>query len=339
MAERPATPDAEGPAPSGGEGGAAARGPLPRESATPDGGATVGGDRHGRPIAPLRGDPTPLAAFFWGVTCVAAVLAVWFVVTAGPPGEPERRMVSPTTLPSVAETVSSLPRVFGERKLLANTLVTLQRVCLGFGLSAAVGVPLGILAACFPAVRAFLAPLTVFGRNIPVAALIPLTFFFFGIGEFQKVMFLFIASVAFVLSDTTAAVLDVPQRFVDTALTLGASRWQIVCKVLAPLAAPSIFNSLRLLFGLAFGYVMLAELVKFGTDSGGLGDLINISQRRGQREPILIVLLVIPLVAWAIDRALWWLQCDLFPYRYGGRGLIPRACGWLLHGRATEFRP
>ena len=295
--------------------------------------------RQGHRAAPLRGELSTTAALFWGFTCLAAVLAVWFVITAGPAGEPEKRFVSPTTLPSVAETFQAIPRVFGERKLVANTLVTLKRVCLGFGLSAAVGVPLGILAACFPALRAFLAPLMVFGRNIPVAALIPLTFFFFGIGEFQKVMFLFIASVAFVLSDTTAAVLDVPQRYVDTALTLGASRWQIITKVLGPLAAPSIFNSLRLLFGLAFGYVMLAELVKFGSASGGLGDLINMSQRRGEREPIILVLVIIPMVAWAIDRALWWLQSDLFPYRYGGAGLIPRFCGWLRHGRRTEFRP
>jgi hypothetical protein len=56
------------------------------------------------------------------------------------------------------------------------------------------------------------------------------------------------------------------------------------------------------------------------------------SQRRGEREPILIVLFVIPLVAYAIDRALWWLQCDLFPHRYGGRGLLPRLFGSLLHG-------
>ena len=308
----------------------AAEAPLPR-----------GEDRarQGHRAAPLRGELSTAAALFWGFTCLAAMLAVWFVITAGPAGEPEKRFVSPTTLPSVGETIQAIPRVFGERKLVANTLVTLKRVCLGFGLSAAVGVPLGILAACFPALRAFLAPVMVFGRNIPVAALIPLTFFFFGIGEFQKVMFLFIASVAFVLSDTTAAVLDVPQRYVDTALTLGASRWQIITKVLGPLAAPSIFNSLRLLFGLAFGYVMLAELVKFGSATGGLGDLINMSQRRGEREPIILVLVIIPMVAWAIDRALWWLQSDLFPYRYGGAGLIPRFCGWLRHGRRTEFRP
>jgi len=267
--------------------------PVPGEVA--EGAASTGGRSSGQPAAvPLRGEIPAAAAIFWGFTCVATVLAVWFVITAGPPGEPERRFVSPTTLPSVVETIDAVPRVFGERKLVTNTLVTLERVCMGFGLSALVGVPLGILAACFPALRAFLAPLLVFGRNIPVAALIPLTFFFFGIGEFQKVMFLFIASVAFVLSDTIAAVLDVPQRYVDTALTLGASRWQIICKVLTPLAAPAIFNSLRLLFGLAFGYVMLAELVKFGSAGGGLGDLINMSQRRGERE------------CWCSSSSRWW---------------------------------
>ena len=72
--------------------------------------------------------------------------------------------------------------------------------------------------------------------------------------------------------------------------------------------------------------------MKFGGDSGGLGDLINVSQRRGEREPILIVLVVIPLVAYAIDRALWWLQCDLFPHRHGGRGLVPRFLRGLFHG-------
>ena len=166
------------------------------------------------------------------------------------------------------------------------------------------------------------------GRNIPVAAVIPLTMSLFGIGEFQKIMFIFIACVAFVVMDTATAIADVSDRYIDTAYTLGASRWQIVMKVLVPLAMPSIFNSLRLLFGLAFGYIMLAEVIQ--TDVvGGLGSIINFGQSRGgHRTYILLVLMLIPLVALGIDRVLFWVQRQLFPYQYGGDGTAaPRLPG------------
>src|SRR5439155_26966472 len=104
--------------------------------------------------------------------------------------------------------------------------------------------------------------------------------------------------------------------------TLGASRWQIVLRVLVPLGMPSIFNALRLLFGLAFGYIMLAEVIKFGTEAGGLGDIINLSQRQGPREHIILVLLIIPCLALGIDRALYWIHRELFPHRYGGAGIL-----------------
>jgi NitT/TauT family transport system permease protein len=309
-----------------------------------------------RPPPRLRGEISTEVGFLWGVAGILSVLSVWYLVTApifpvpmdAEASQGERAaeaesddgierlpLVSPVLLPSPGAVFQAVPSVFRERKLIPNAVVSLKRVVLGFGLSAVIGVPIGVAAACFPAVRSYFAPMTIFGRNIPVAALIPLTFSLFGIGELQKVMFLFIASVAFVIGDATSAVMAVPQRYVDTALTLGASRLQIILKVLVPLAAPSIFNSLRLLFGLAFGYVMLSELVKLGGDAGGLGDLIMTSQRRNQREPILIVLIVIPILAYAIDRMLWWLQCDLFPYRYGGRGHLPRLVHRVLHGKGT----
>jgi ABC-type phosphate transport system permease subunit len=125
--------------------------------------------------------------------------------------------------------------------------------------------------------------------------------------------------------DTATSIRDVSQRYVDTAYTLGANRYQVIMKVLTPLAMPSVFNSLRLLFGLAFGYIMLAELVKFGSEAGGLGDIIRQSQRRGMVEHIWLVLIIIPLLALAIDQALYWIQRSLFPHRYGGSGTLNKA--------------
>ena len=173
--------------------------------------------------------------------------------------------------------------------------------------------------------------MTLFGRNIPVAALIPLTFSLFGIGELQKIIFIFIACVAFVIWDTTRAVQEVGSQYIDTAYTLGAGTWQTIGKVLLPLSLPSVFNSLRLIFGLAFGYIMLAEVVKFGGETGGLGDLINISQRRGPREHVLLILLIIPIVTLVIDRFFFFVQAELFPYRYGGSGILNRLVRAVLH--------
>ena len=140
-------------------------------------------------------------------------------------------------------------------------------------------------------------------------------------------MFIFLASVSFIIADSSQAIKDVGQRYVDTAKTLGASTWQIMMKVLVPLAMPSVFNSLRVLFGLAFGYIMLAEVVKFGDEEGGLGHLISVSQRQGPREHIYLIILIIPVVAFAIDRFLFWAQRELFPHRYGGYGFLNRALG------------
>jgi NitT/TauT family transport system permease protein len=264
-----------------------------------------------------------------GILGMGACLAVWWFVTLG---EPEERIIPPSKgLSSPAETIASFHSLWFDRALTRNLLTTLRRLSLGFGLAALVGVPLGVLCGCFPRVQAFFMPMTLFGRNIPVAALIPLTFSLFGIGEVQKVMFIFIACVAFVLWDTTRAIEEVGGQYIDTAYTLGAGTWQTIGKVLLPLALPSVFNSLRLLFGLAFGYIMLAEVVKLGGETGGVGDLINVSQRRGQIENVILILLIIPVVALIFDRVFFFLQAELFPYRYGGTGILHRVLRGVLH--------
>ena len=283
-----------------------------------------------RPFRGLRSEVSAGGTLLLGLCGILAVLAVWWLLTWGETSE--QRWLSPTLLPSPAETFADFPRLWFEEELTRNAAVSLRRVVLGFGLVALIGVPVGILCGCFRSLGALLAPLLIVGRNIPVAALIPLTFFWFGIGEQQKVMFIFIASVAFVVIDSANAVGEISGRYIDTAYTLGASRRQIITKVIVPLAMPGIFNSLRLLFGIAFGYIMLAELVRLGSEAGGLGFIINAAQRRGMRTYILLILMIIPLIALAVDRLLYWIQRQLFPYYYGSEGWLHRALVLVLRG-------
>jgi NitT/TauT family transport system permease protein len=296
--------------------------------ASPDSSATAP-KRPRTPFVVLRGEVSAWKGALFGLLCIVLCLAAWWMLTRG---SPEERILSPSILPSPQATFESFPSLWFDRALTRNAYASLRRVTLGFGLAALVGVPLGVLCGCFPGVNAFFAPLTIMGRNIPVAALIPLTFSLFGIGEFQKVMFIFVACVAFIIIDAATAIREIESRYVDTAFTLGANRRQVIFKVLVPLALPGIFNSLRLLFGLAFGYIMLAELVKLGDTSGGLGDIINTSLRRGIQTHIILVLMIIPLVALAIDRFLLWVQRQLFPYRYGGSGILHRGVRFVLRG-------
>ncbi len=277
----------------------------------------------------LRTEIPRWQAIALGGLCIVACAGLWWGITRG---DPEDRLLGPNILPSPETTFGDFRSLWFERALTRNAYASLRRVTLGFALATLVGVPLGVLCGCFRWLNAFFAPLTIMGRNIPIAALIPLTFSFFGIGELQKIMFIFIACVAFIVMDSARAVGDISASYIDTAYTLGASRWQIVMKVLVPLALPDIFNSLRLLFGLAFGYIMLAELIKFGGEAGGLGDIINMSQRRGFQTHILLVLMIIPLIALAIDRLFFWVQCQLFPHKYNSTGILHGGVRAVLRG-------
>ena len=263
-----------------------------------------------RDLMRLRNDPPPMLRRALGALGIVIVIFVWWLLTYG--ATPESRTISPVLLPSPGEVLRSIPTLFRERALIASTAATLKRVLAGFGLAIVIGVPLGILAGAYRVFDALTGPISVFLRNIPVAVLIPLTILWFGIDETQKTMFIFIATAPFVFFDASRAVAGVHDRYVETAQTLGASSRQVVTKVLIALALPDIYDSLRNLFGLAFGYIMLAELVNA---KYGLGYLLMASQRRGLTEHIFAILILIGLLAYGIDRLLIWFQRGLFPYR------------------------
>jgi ABC-type nitrate/sulfonate/bicarbonate transport system permease component len=323
----------------------------------------------------IRDTPSYVEGLLFGTGCIGLLLLVWWFLSRG---EGDARIIDAYTLPSPKETFESFPDLW-RRELSRSILISLARVLGGFLLAAFIGVPLGVICGSYLRMNSFFKPLVLFGRSIPIAALIPLTMVWFGLGEFNKVMFIFLATIAFVVFDTVNTVHAVPDRFIDTAYTLGArasrkkgarlaaiagfgygllvmfgwfllrddsartlnmelssaSAWfrfiggglagfalwypvtghQVLRKVILPLALPDIVNSLRLIFGLAFGYIMLAEVINAKT---GIGALIINSQRRGFQEHIYLCLFIISLLAWVIDRSIMLLQRQLFPHiRHG----------------------
>jgi NitT/TauT family transport system permease protein len=249
-----------------------------------------------------------------GAVPILLLLGLWFAVTAG--GTPEARLISPTILPSPVEVVTSFPELWFDRALTRNLAVSFGRVLAGFFLAVAIAFPLGLFMGSFTKVKVAFTPLSVFAAYLPIPALVPLTLSLFGTGEMQKILFLALAFWIFLLPQIVAAVDGVDDTYLKTAYTLGASGAQTVRKVLLPVAWPEIFRALRLGFGVGWSYILLAEMVDIGK---GLGGIIMTSQRRGPREHIYLVLLVIVAMAYLTDKAWAMAGKALFPYREGRR--------------------
>ena len=103
----------------------------------------------------------------FGCGCVGLVLLLWWFLTRG-----EDPIISPAVMPSPGDTFASFPSLWFERGLSRSAIISLARVSGGFLLAAGIGVPLGIIAGSYLRVNAFFRPLTIFGRSVPVAALL-----------------------------------------------------------------------------------------------------------------------------------------------------------------------
>ena len=242
---------------------------------------------------------------------VFAALAVgaWWFVTRG--STSEERLVNFVVLPSPSEVFGSFPRLHSEQGLVRSAWVSFMRVNLGVALGVLVAVPLGVYMATFPAIAAFFKPLSIVSAYLPTVVFVPLTVAWWGATEAQKVGFLALACFVALLPLVVKAIADVPETFLDVAVTKGASQWQLVRHVLFPVAFADIWDHLRGVYGVGWGWIIMAEVI---AAEAGLGFLLNVSDKRN-KAAFFAVILVILLIAFACDQ-IWRLAGRfLFPYR------------------------
>lgn len=241
---------------------------------------------------------------------VGLVLVVWWFLTRGAPGD---RIVQPLILPSPMEVLRAFVPLHLEQGLVRSIYASWLRVTAGFVLATIVALPLGIYMATFAPVAAFFRPVSLAGAYVPIVVFIPLSMTWFGVGEAQKVGFLFIGCFVALLPLVIKDIADVPSAFLDVAVTKGASQWQLVRYVLFPVAQGNLWDHLRGVYGVGWGWIIMAEV--FVQPKYGLGGLIEISNRRSQTGAIFAIIIVIVLIAVLCDQ-LWRLGGDLlFPYR------------------------
>lgn len=260
-------------------------------------------------ILVIREDiPTPLKIFL-GIIPIIGLAVLWVLITLG---TAESRIISPLILPSPLEVLGSFKSLWFEKELTRSILASAFRVIGGFVAGLLIAFPLGILMGAFSKIKALFDPIAIFGAYLPIPALVPLTLSLFGTGETQKIMFLALGFFVYLLPLFVRAIDSVDETYLRTASTLGASKWQTVRYVMFGIAFPGIFNAMRMGFGIGWTYIILAEMV---AADRGLGQIIIVAQRRGPREHIYLVLVIIVLIAYLTDKLWMKIGRRLFPYQ------------------------
>ncbi len=189
--------------------------------------------------------------------------------------------------------------------------ITVWRVLGGFVLAAAIAVPLGVAMGAYKPVEAFFEPFVSFARYLPASAFIPLLILWAGIGELQKLLVIFIGSFFQIVLMVAVTVGSTRRDLVEAAYTLGADASGIVRRVLLPSSAPAIAETLRLVLGWAWTYVIVAELIGA---SSGIGHMITDSQALLNTGQIIFGIIVIGTIGLVSDFGFKWANQKLFPW-------------------------
>jgi NitT/TauT family transport system permease protein len=253
-----------------------------------------------KPLAPVE----PGTRVVLGVAFFVLFFLAWAAVTFG-------GLVPKTFLADPVQMVRSGWTLLADHGFLRDIGMTVWRVLGGFVIAAALAVPLGVLMGAYKPVEAFFEPFVSFARYLPASAFIPLLILWAGIGEAQKLAVIFIGSFFQLVLMIAVSVGNTRRDLVEAAYTLGALDAGIVKRVLLPSSAPEIAETLRMVLGWAWTYVIVAELIGA---SSGIGHMITDSQSLLATDQIIFGIIVIGLIGLVTDFAFKAFNRKLFPW-------------------------
>jgi ABC-type nitrate/sulfonate/bicarbonate transport system permease component len=194
----------------------------------------------------------------------------------------------------------SLPKAF---------LVTLQPLALGLVISGLVGVAAGVAMGLNRLVEWFGVPIFIVLQSAPLAALIPLLTFAYGIGLTTKTLTVCIMAMPVIVLNAFIAVRHTPVSLIEMGQAFLASRWRLITTIVLPAASPVIFAGLRL--GAAAGFIgaILAELLITPT---GIGDIITYYQSIADYPQMYAAIASVIVFSVLFIEALEWVEVRLF---------------------------
>jgi NitT/TauT family transport system permease protein/taurine transport system permease protein len=238
----------------------------------------------------------PRAGFLAGaglrLLALAAVAIVW-------EGVSRAGLIPPLILPPPSAIAAAALKDGG--LFLASLQVTVFEIVVATALAWAIGVPLGVLIGSSRRASGLLAPLLDSAFAVPWVILYPLALAWLGIGSPSKIGFAAAYGVLPILLTTIAAVSSVEPWYYTLAAALGATRRQLMVKILLPRMLPAILSGLRVGTGLVVIGVIVGEML---ASVGGLGFQISSYRTLLESGHVYLGVLLALLLAWLVNAGL-----------------------------------
>lgn len=253
------------------------------------------------------------APLLYGAAALLAIMAGWTLLTTIPGLVPGRLLPSPLEVLERFGTLVTEP--FSGSTLEGHASASLERWLIGVGAALAVGIPVGIVLAWLPPVRAAITPTFELLRYIPPFAWVPIAVLWLGATTLSQALIVFIAAFPACVINTQLGVSQVDRILLYAARALGASAATSLRRVALPSAVPSIFTGVRIAFSNGWMALVGAELI---VGKRGLGYLISQGQQNDSVATIIVGMATIGAIGALIDVALQKLQRALLPWKPAG---------------------
>ena len=231
---------------------------------------------------------------------VALLLVAWAMVSAA----------TGKSIPSPLETWGQAVEVFSnpfyrngpnDQGVGWNVLMSLQRVAVGFGLAALVGIPAGFVIGRFNILSRMFNPLISLLRPVSPLAWLPIGLLVFKGANPAAIWTIFICSIWPMVINTAVGVQRVPQDYMNVARVLQLSEWKIATKILFPAVLPYMLTGIRLAVGTAWLVIVAAEMLTGGV---GIGFWVWDEWNNLNAKNIIIAIFVIGIVGLVLEYAL-----------------------------------
>lgn len=257
----------------------------------------------------LRGNISKKNSVVLQIIGFILIITVWQVAAM--------KVDSVAILPSPAQVITCLPELHFDNFLVRNLLQSVSLNLMAYAESIIVAIPIGFIIALFTPVGAVVNRYIDAIRYTPLTAVTGLFIAWFGISTNMKVQFLAFGIFVYLLPIVIQRVKDVEEVYVQTAQTLGATKWQVIWKVFRPAVLSKLSNDILVITAISWTYIIVAELVN---NEGGIGALIFKAARQSRLDMVFACLFIIILVGILQDKIFIQIDKKLFKHKYVQQG-------------------